>query len=221
MHPGGPAAARLEHHAALPVAWELRAEFRLVILAAVKVYTRGGDGGETSLFGGQRVRKDAGRVEAYGAVDELNAVVGEVGVLLGDADLLSMLKVIQESLFDLGGELATPDVDERADKGKAPPRVGEREVSELESWIDKLDDELEPLRSFVLPGGAPTAARLHIARTVCRRAERRLISLAAGESVAPVLIRYLNRLSDLFFTMARAVNHRAGVEEPVWSGRER
>ncbi len=187
----------------------------------MKIYTRRGDGGETDLFGGGRVGKDVPRVAAYGEVDELNAVVGMVRAELEAPDLLAWLATIQLSLFDLGGELATPDVEARVAGGQKIPRLVEAEVVELEDWIDQLDSELEPLRNFVLPGGARGAAQLHLARTVCRRAERAVIALARQEDVAPLLIGYLNRLSDLFFTMARAVNGRAGVAEPTWSGRER
>jgi cob(I)alamin adenosyltransferase len=186
----------------------------------MKVYTRKGDQGETSLVGGARVRKDAGRVEAYGTVDELNAVMGVAGAELTDADMRGWVAVIQSSLFDLGSELATRDVEERKGRG-AGRRVSEEDVAELESWIDTLDLELEPLRNFILPGGSRAAAALHLARTVCRRAERRVVTLAADEPVAPELVRYLNRLSDLLFTMARAANTRAKVAEPLWVGRDR
>ena len=187
----------------------------------MKLYTRGGDGGETSLFGGQRVRKSALRVEAYGSVDELNALLGLVRASLTDADLDDRLAAIQSALFDLGGELATPDVDLREQKGQKLPRVGDAEIVELEGWIDASETEVEPLRSFILPGGAPAAARLHHARTVCRRAERRVVELADAEPVSERPVRYLNRLSDLLFVMARVVNRRAEVEEPLWIGRER
>ena len=181
------------------------------------------DGGETSLFGGRRVSKHDSRVEAYGAVDELNALLGVVRASLDDADLDRQLALIQSSLFDLGGELATPDIEERLGKGQKLPRVVDEQVAELEAWIDALDAELEPLQSFILPGGAPAAAQLHHGRTVCRRAERRVVELAQVEVelVAPVLVRYLNRLSDLLFVMARAVNRRAGHDELRWIGRER
>ncbi len=191
------------------------------ILRPMKIYTKGGDAGETSLFGGQRVRKDASRVEAYGAVDELNAILGLAAAELEDKDLIEHLRVIQASLFDLGGELATPDAEERQQRGKAMPRVSEPDVAELESWIDRLEGELEPLRSFVLPGGARAAALLHLARTICRRAERRVVSLSEKEAVQPVVLRYLNRLSDLLFVLARVVNRRSDVVEPTWVGRER
>ncbi len=187
----------------------------------MKVYTRRGDGGETSLFGGERVAKDAPRVAAYGAVDELNAVLGGVCADLDDEDLLEGLRRVQSSLFDLGGELATPDVEEREARGKGIPRVRDADVESLEQWIDRLDEEIAPLQSFILPGGARAAATLHLARTVCRRAEREVVSLARVETVAELPVRYLNRLSDLLFTLARAVNQRAGVEEPEWSGGDR
>ncbi len=187
----------------------------------MKIYTRGGDAGETSLHGGERVRKDALRVEAYGAVDETNAVIGLALADLVDADLCALLGEVQRRLFDVGGELATTDVEERARKGKAIPRVGDADVLALERAIDRLETELEPLRNFILPGGARAAGALHLARTVCRRAERGVVRLAEREAVAPTLIRYLNRLSDFLFVAARAVNRRAGVAEPIWQGARR
>ena len=195
------------------------AEWQRGILRFVKIYTRGGDAGETSLFGGPRVPKDDLRVEAYGTVDELNALLGRVLSELEDEDLRGGLEAIQRSLFDLGGELATPDIADREAAGKHQPRVSDQDVESLERWIDELEKELEPLRSFLLPGGTGAAASCHLARTVCRRAERRLVTFAeAGES-APVLLRYLNRLSDLLFVLARVVNRRSGTSEPVWEGR--
>lgn len=182
----------------------------------MKVYTRGGDQGETSLFGGKRVSKADARVEAYGEVDELNSLLGVARSALQDgSDLDEKLAVLQSALFDVGGELAAPDPEQKV------PRVSDGEVEELEGWIDACERELEPIRSFILPGGATAAAVLHHARTVCRRAERRVVSLAADEPVSDVVVRYLNRLSDLLFVMARVVNARAGVEEPKWVGRER
>ncbi|HXZ85008.1 MAG TPA: cob(I)yrinic acid a,c-diamide adenosyltransferase [Myxococcota bacterium] len=183
----------------------------------MKIYTRGGDTGETSLFGGERVRKSAPRVSAYGEVDELNSVVGIARAELAHDDLRMRLETIQSSLFDLGGELATPG----AARAKAGPRVAEADVAELERWIDALEAELQPLRNFILPGGSRAAALLHFARTVCRRAERAVIALAEREEIDALLIRYLNRLSDLLFVMARVENRRAGVAEPQWVGRER
>jgi len=184
----------------------------------MKIYTRRGDAGETSLFGGERVRKDTSRVEAYGAVDELNATLGLAVAEIEHPDLVEHLRVIQASLFDLGGELATPELEQR---GKTMPRVSERDVAELESWIDQMEREVEPLRNFVLPGGVRAAALLHLGRTICRRAERRAVSLSDKEPVPPVVLVYLNRLSDLLFVMARVANRRGGVDEPVWVGRER
>ncbi len=187
----------------------------------MKVYTRGGDQGETSLFGGQRVPKSDLRVQAYGDVDELNSVLGLVRNELKDEDLTGFIDEIQPRLFDLGGELATPDVDALQRKGQSIPRIEAEYAQEVEVWIDQLDAELEPLRNFVLPGGAPAASLLHLARTVCRRAERQVVGIAAQEPVSDAVLQYLNRLSDLFFVMARVVNHRAGIVEPTWVGRER
>ena len=188
----------------------------------MKIYTRTGDEGETGLFGGPRVRKDAPRVEAYGAVDELNAAIGAAAALLpGGADdpLAAPLREAQSALFDLGGELATPAARERAAAGKVAPLVHAEAIAGLEERIDALEAELEPLTQFVLPGGAPAAAALHLARTICRRAERRAVALAASEPVSGEALRYLNRLSDYLFVAARDVNRRAGVAEPRWSAR--
>ena len=185
----------------------------------VKIYTRTGDEGETGLFGGPRVRKDAQRVEAYGAVDELNAVLGGAVAALDDGSLRAMLIEVQSTLFDLGGELATPAVRERAAAGQLAPQVPVDAIEQLERWIDELEEELEPLTQFILPGGAPAAATLHHARTVCRRAERRAVTLSASEDVSGEALRYLNRLSDFLFVAARAVNRRAGVDEPRWTAR--
>jgi cob(I)alamin adenosyltransferase len=187
----------------------------------VKIYTRGGDAGETSLFGGERVRKDHLRVEAYGGVDETNAAIGLALVDLGDADVRECLSEVQRRLFDVGGELATPDVEDRERRGKGIPRVGDADVLALEQAIDRFESELAPLKNFVLPGGARAAAALHLARTTCRRAERRVVGLSEHAPVAPVLVRYLNRLSDLLFVLARVANRRAGVAEPTWSGGKR
>ncbi len=187
----------------------------------MKIYTKGGDTGETSLFGGERVKKSAPRVCAYGEVDELNSVLGIAASEIADDDLQAKLRVIQSSLFDLGGELATPQSDEGDDRRKGAARVSDGDVIELEGWIDELETELTPLRNFILPGGVKGAALLHLGRTVCRRAERNVIGLSEQERVAPLVVRYLNRLSDLLFVMARVVNRRADVAEPQWIGRER
>ena len=187
----------------------------------MKVYTRGGDAGETSLFGGRRVPKDAPRVLAYGEVDELNAQIGLALAELSHGDLRRHLLTVQSSLFDLGAELAAPG--SGADSARRAPRpsVTQAEVEQLEGWIDELDAELTPLASFILPGGERSAALLHVARVVCRRAERQVVSLAASEPVDAAGVAYLNRLSDYLFTAARTANARAGVEEPKWVGRER
>lgn len=163
--------------------------------------------------------KDDARLEAYGTVDELNSVLGVCAAALEDDDLRGWLASIQSALFDIGGELATPDIEERIAKGQpVGPRVDDESVAGLEGWIDRLDEELEPLQRFILPGGALASAHLHHARTVCRRAERRVISLGRDAAVAGPIVRYLNRLSDLLFAMARAVNARARITEPEWIG---
>jgi cob(I)alamin adenosyltransferase len=182
----------------------------------MKIYTKTGDGGDTSLFDGTRVRKDDARVDAYGEVDELNAWLGLVRASPSagawDAALDEALVRIQRDLFALGAQLADPGE-------KLAPRVtkaviAEADVERLEHLIDSLEQELPPLRRFILAGGAPDGAALHVARTVCRRAERRMVAL--DPPVDPILVRYVNRLSDLLFVLARAVNHRAGVPETEW-----
>lgn len=185
----------------------------------MKLYTRRGDGGETDLFGGQRVPKDALRVEAYGEVDELNACIGASAAESEQADLEPLFLGIQRALFDIGSYLATPDAAHRA-KAKVP-QLSEQEVTELEATIDRCEAELEPLASFVLPGGTRAAAALHVARTVCRRAERRAVELHAREPLDAPVLRYLNRLSDLLFVLARLDNTRTGRADVAWVGRER
>jgi len=185
----------------------------------LKVYTRRGDRGETDLFGGPRVAKDDLRVEAYGAVDELNAVVGRAAAASAHEDLRSVLSEVQSLLFDLGGTLATPDAAQRA-KSRVPS-VEQRDIDAAESYIDGFERELEPLRRFVLPGGSAAAAEFHVARTVCRRAERRCVALHREDPVDEIALGYLNRLSDLLFVMARVENRRAGIGDVEWVGRER
>jgi cob(I)alamin adenosyltransferase len=179
----------------------------------VKIYTRTGDAGETGLFDGRRVSKSDLRVDAYGEVDELNAAIGVV--LAGGVDpaMSTMLQAIQRDLFAVGGRLADPSrrVAERVEK----MNVGAAEAERLEQWIDQLESDLPPLRRFILPGGSPAGAALHLARTICRRAERRIVLLGTGEVPAEVLA-YVNRLSDFLFVAARAVNRRAGVPELEW-----
>ncbi len=184
----------------------------------MKIYTKAGDSGQTALFGGQSVAKDVPRVEAYGTVDELNACLGLVGVVPNGlpSDLATILARVQSELFDLGAELATPP--ERAGDRLAyrVPTMESAGVEALEAEIDRYETELTPLKTFIRPGGTQAASTLHLARTVCRRAERRVVTLAAGESVNPEVVRYLNRLSDLLFVLARVANHRAGLSDVPW-----
>lgn len=185
----------------------------------MKIYTRRGDGGETDLFGGPRVGKDELRVEAYGEVDELNSNLGVCRAESSHADLTEMLETIQSRLFDLGGALATPSAEHREKSGVPEPQPDD--VAALEAHIDALEKELEPLVRFILPGGCKAAAAFHVARTVCRRAERRCVSLHRDEPVPEASLRYLNRLSDLLFVMARVENRRAGVADLEWVGIDR
>jgi cob(I)alamin adenosyltransferase len=178
----------------------------------MKIYTKTGDSGDTSLFGGQRVPKDAMRIEACGSVDELNSVIGVARCDGGDQEIDSLLGHIQEELFALGADLATP----RLLKKEVIRRFETRETHALERIIDRLEPRLKPLRNFVLPGGSPQAARLHLARTVCRRAERAVVRLSRHEDIGKGAVVYLNRLSDLLFVLARYANHVAGVQETRW-----
>jgi len=179
----------------------------------VKIYTRGGDRGETALFDGTRVSKAHPRVEAYGEVDELNAALGLARALGTDDELSSLVESLQRDLHALAARLADPQhrIAPRVEKAA----VGGEQVARLEAAIDRLGAELPPLKHFILSGGCPAGAALHVARTVCRRVERRLVSLGP-EGVEADLLVYLNRLSDLLFVVARAVNHRAGVPEAEW-----
>ena len=184
----------------------------------MKIYTKAGDRGETGLFGGSRVPKDDVRVEAYGTVDELNCALGVARASLGpDSDLDPLLARLQSELFDLGAELATPP--ERLDSrlGMRVALANDERVTALESEIDRIEESLDPLKSFILPGGTPGAAALHVARAICRRAERRTVALAHVDTVRPEALRYLNRLSDLLFVLARHVNHQAGVPDVPWT----
>lgn len=180
----------------------------------MKIYTKTGDDGTTGLFGAARVRKDDARVSAYGDVDELNSALGLARCECdGEPQIALLLAELQSELFTLGAQLATPDA------GSAPknvPAIGAQDVQRLERAIDSLDSELPPLRAFVLPAGTRLAAALHLGRTICRRAERSVVSLAAREPLPAHGVEYLNRLSDLLFTLARVANHRAGAEESKW-----
>ncbi|HAT37198.1 MAG TPA: cob(I)yrinic acid a,c-diamide adenosyltransferase [Gemmatimonadetes bacterium] len=181
----------------------------------MKIYTRTGDTGETGLFGGKRVLKDNVRVDAYGTVDELNATIGWAIAQVNDAEIRDRLELLQHDLFSLGSNLATPPVQEKRKKPKLPAMPTQR-VEEMEAWIDAADTELPALRAFVLPGGCPGAAALHVARTVCRRAERTVVRLSGIKGSEVELLTYLNRLSDLLFTLARLENHRNGMGDVEW-----
>ena len=181
-----------------------------------RVYTRSGDDGTTGLGGGQRVPKDALRIESYGTVDELNSVIG--AALAGELDpwLVERLRLVQNDLFHLGSDLCVLE----EDKAKMPvPRVESRHVDALEALMDRLNEKVGPLENFILPGGSPGAAHLHVARTVCRRAERLAVALAREEAVGPEVVRYLNRLSDALFVMARFENAYRGVPDVLWNSR--
>jgi cob(I)alamin adenosyltransferase len=181
----------------------------------VKIYTKTGDHGETGLFGGRRVSKSDPRVDAYGEVDELGAWLGVIrapGQGL-DPELAEIIALIQRDLFALGARLADPSA--RIDSRVTKVELDERSVQRLEDWIDRFEAELHPLRKFILAGGTPAGAMLHLARAVCRRAERRIVSLGADGVDAMILV-YINRLSDLCFVLARVVNHRAGSPEVEW-----
>ncbi len=181
----------------------------------MKIYTRTGDSGSTGLFGGPRVSKDDVRIEAYGTVDELNAALGivrtsGVGLLIDE-----QLTQVQHELFAMGAELATPDPE-----GQGTRVLGQRQIERLEQWIDGHEQNLPPLKSFILPAGNPVACHLHLARAICRRAERRLVTLSrqSRDAVSDDLSIYLNRLSDLLFVLSRVVNQESGTEEVAWAG---
>jgi cob(I)alamin adenosyltransferase len=178
-----------------------------------KIYTRTGDDGTTALGTTQRVAKDHLRIQAYGDVDELNALLGLALVQGLDGRLVESLSSIQNELFHLGADLAFPPDDQ---KKIEVPRIQQNHIDSLENLIDELNAVVGKLDNFILPGGAPGAAVLHVARAVCRRAERHLTSLARKESVRPSSLAYLNRLSDALFVMARYENHQNGIPEPLW-----
>jgi cob(I)alamin adenosyltransferase len=189
-------------------------------IAINRVYTRQGDQGETALAGGQRVPKDSARIEAYGTVDELNSFVGVARATVAEiaageprfAVLAAILLRVQHELFNLGSILATLAEDVHPKQA----RVTETEVAQLETEMDRMNEELPPLRSFVLPGGSRLNGELHVCRTVCRRAERAAVELARAESIPPETVRYLNRLSDALFVWSRWASHVAGAPETLW-----
>jgi cob(I)alamin adenosyltransferase len=178
----------------------------------VKIYTKTGDKGDTKLFDGTQVRKNDSRVEAYGQVDELNSVIGAAVAFLEDSALKGMLYDIQRDLFSLGAQLADPNQHGKKQKSRLDPG----RITTLEESIDRFETELPPLRQFILAGGAPAGALLHVARTVCRRAERRVTALSESVEIDSLNIEYLNRLSDFLFVLARLVNHRQGQQEIPW-----
>ena len=181
----------------------------------MKIYTRTGDGGETGLFGGGRVPKDHPRVEAYGTVDELSSSLGNALSALSAPDSEERLTRIQEDLFAIGATLATPPAREGRKRPEVPALPVER-IAEMEAWMDEADAALPPLSHFILPGGSPGAAALHVSRAVCRRAERTVVRLAREEDVDEGIVRYLNRLADLLFVLARVENAAAGVPDVQW-----
>lgn len=178
----------------------------------MKIYTKFGDTGETALYGGTRLGKDASQFEAIGTVDELNAYIGYAQTLIDDADLSALLSRLQNHLFAVGADLATPTTHTKS----VEMRISEDFTTEMETAIDILTAKLPPLENFILPGGCAAGAILHIARVVCRRSERCVVRLARETAVNPEILRSLNRLSDLLFVLARTVNFRANTSEPIW-----
>ncbi len=179
----------------------------------MKIYTKVGDGGDTYLFGGGKVRKDHPRVNAYGDVDELNSVLGWAASLTQDVEIREALDSVQKELFVLGADLATPP---DARPPKAVPRIGAKEIARLEKAIDNISKELTPLTHFILPGGSSLGAALHLARAVCRRSERVLVPLMESDKSIFDAQIYINRLSDFLFVLARRANQKAGIPETLW-----
>lgn len=181
----------------------------------MKIYTKTGDNGTSGLADGKRIEKDSLRIKAIGEVDELNAALGVVKIYTQHLEELSkILDYLQNTLFIVGADLAT------ANEQVKVPRVGTSEIEKLEKWIDEMMAKMKPLKHFVLPGGNVSAAYLHLARAICRRAERTIVSLKKNEDIHEVVVIFMNRLSDLLFAMARYANHLNGVEEPIWKGKE-
>lgn len=181
----------------------------------MRIYTKTGDGGETGLYGGERVPKNHQRVAAYGDVDETNATIGAAAAAAPAEFEAQLFERIQRDLLTIGAELATPDP-ERLARALAGPPIGDADVTELERAIDRLEAPLPSLKNFILPGGAPKGAALHLARTVCRRAERSVVALAHDASVSAAILKYLNRLSDLLFVLARSANAHVGRGDVTW-----
>lgn len=190
----------------------------------MKIYTKTGDQGQTGLFGGERVAKDSLRVQAYGGLDELNATLGWALTQIADSEVRGIVARIQSDLLVAGADLATPlpsDGEDTPGAVSRVPRVEPGQTRQLEEEIDRFDSELAPLRHFILPGGGPAGAALHVARAVCRRAERAVVALSHAEPINPEALRYVNRLSDHLFTLARLANQREGSPEPIWNPRRR
>ena len=180
----------------------------------MKIYTKTGDTGETGLLNGRRVTKDSLRVEAYGEVDELNAAVGLARSAISDLEITGLLIEIQKDLLSMGAQLADPDFGEKSRPEKF--HIHETRIKNLEQTIDDWEKALPPLRKFILPGGSQAGASLHLARTICRRAERQVVHLSRQEKLSPQLIVYLNQLSDFLFVLARYLNHKSGSPEIPW-----
>lgn len=189
----------------------------------MKIYTKTGDKGQTALYGGTRVSKASARVEAYGTIDELNSFIGVAKSEVTDAQVLSQLKKIQFNLFTVGSESATPTDKLTLANGKSrlALAISEKEIEELEYWMDEFEKDLKPLQYFILPGGGRSATSLHVCRTVCRRAERSLVFLNETEEVRPELLKYLNRLSDYLFVLARHAAKLNNESEEYWNPNDR
>ena len=215
MHPPGRAGGPATPVHPIPIK-----VFHVPEFNGMKIYTRTGDAGETGLFGGPRVPKDDLRVSAYGDLDEANAFIGVALSRCEDGEFAAVLQVIQSELFDVGAVLATPPgAEDKLQQRMALP-ISDARIAELEALMDRLEAQLPPLRTFILPGGTPLAAALHVCRTTIRRAERAMVTLHRASPLPPILLTYVNRLSDLFFMMARAANARAGRQEPEWHPRK-
>ena len=189
----------------------------------MKIYTKTGDKGQTSLYGGTRISKASSRVEAYGTIDELNAFIGVAKSQIENNECLEQLKKIQFDLFTVGSESATPLDKLMLANGKPrlPLVISDKEIEELEIWMDKMESQLEPLQYFILPGGGKAATALHVARTICRRAERALVFLNETEELRPELVKYLNRLSDYLFVLGRFVSKEQNEPEEFWNPNQR
>ena len=218
MPPGDAPATSYRYHS--PLGLRLDGHPRVAVgfyegfgyIRAMKIYTRTGDKGDTSLFGGQRVPKDALRIEAYGTVDELNSILGIVRADNANPEIDRLLAGIQHTLFIVGADLAAP----RSEENTRVRRIAPSDATAVERGIDVLESRLDPLRNFILPGGSPVASRLHFARTVCRRAERNVVRLSHAEEIGEDVIVYMNRLSDFLFVLARYAKHAASVPEIPW-----